>query len=225
MDSSNEINKVVVDGQLTSVSVNDETIGLYSQDEEQTQNEEPSQAGEEQPQNIEQEKESWRREKDVESAINTNTEANADNTAEEVIEIEESDTNAKKSSWLGNFSAGLLNVCTLGLKSPSASPVVPDQTMVSAEKIVQDLARSEQGLDLNETMQSEQDHDEYMKDRALLSVYSVPSDEVSSADSIVSQLTKKRRTKKIAFYAIGIGFCVMVGLFITGGILFSRSGW
>jgi len=221
MDSSNEINKVVVDGQLTSVSVNDETIGLYSQDEEQTQNEEPPQAGEEQPQNIEQEKKSWRREKDVESAINTNAEANADNTAEEVIEIEESDTNAKKSSWLGNFGAGLLNVCTLGL----ASPVVPDQTMVSAEKIVQDLARSEQGLDLNETMQSEQDSDEYMKDRALLSVHSVPSDEVSSADSIVSQLTKKRRTKKIAFYAIGIGFCVMVGLFITGGILFSRSGW
>lgn len=220
MDNSNEINEVVVDGQLTSVSLN-------SRAGEPPQNEDPPQAGEQPSQNMEQDESNL--EKDVESAINTNTEANVDNTAAEVIEIEESDTNAKKSSLLGNFGASLLNVCTLGLLSPNASPAVPDHTMVSTEKIVQDLAKSEQGLgttlDLNETMESEQDSNEYMRDRALLSADSIPSDEDSTSDYIVSQLAKKRRSKKIAFYFIGICFWVMVGLFIFGGILFSRNGW
>jgi hypothetical protein len=220
MDNSNEINEVVVDGQLTSVSLN-------SRAGEPPQNEDPPQAGEQPSQNMEHDESNL--EKDVESAINTNTEANADNTAAEVIEIEESDTNAKKSSLLGNFGASHLNVCTFGLLSPNASPAVPDHTMVSTEKIVQDLAKSEQGLgttlDLNETMESEQDSNEYMRDRALLSADSIPSDEDSTSDYIVSQLAKKRRSKKIAFYAIGIFFWVMVGLFIFGGILFSRNGW
>jgi len=224
MDNSNEINEVVVDGQLTSVSLNNETTGLNSQDGEPPQNEEPLQAEEQPPQNMEQEESNL--EKDVESAIDTNTEANADNT---IIEIEESDTNVKKSSLLGNLGASLLNVCTVGILSPSASPAVPDHTMVSTETIVEDLAKIEQGLgttlDLNETMGTEQDSNEYMRDRALLSVGSIPSDEDSTSDYIVSQLVKKRRKKKISFYAIGICFLVMVGLFITGGLLFSRNGW
>jgi hypothetical protein len=232
MDSSNEINQVVVDGQLTSVSLNDET-GLYSQDGE--------------PQN-EQRKRSWRRgssgasskqksageslEKDVESAIKTEADTVATKSAEEVIEIEESD-NAKKgggfSTALANFGASLLNVCTLGLFSSSVSPV-SDQTVVTTEKIVQDLARSEQGLNTfaqDETIDSEHDTNQYMRDHALLSVNSSPSDEDSnSTGSIVSRLTKKKKTKTVVFYTIGIFlFLAMCGLFITGGIFLSKNGW
>jgi len=232
MESSNQINQVVIDGELANVSIDEET-GLFFQEEDQTivySHEEESQE--------ERKPRFWRR---VRFGGKTNgkkdgndKDAESDK-ADTVEEDSEESGGAGKDDLakaFGNFGASLLNVCTLGLFSSGDSS--SEQPSATPDKIVRDLTASEQEMHMIEEEMVDSEQNQYRRGRegetsdgAVMSTSSANSDaDSNSAMSMVSRLSKKKKMETVFFYSIGIVcFLAMCGFFVAGGILLKRNGW
>jgi len=244
---TNNINEVLVDGQLVNASI-DDAASLNEKDVEAP----PPQAEEETPAVVEdeapiivvnEEEEAPKEEESTESPKRKwsfGRKRSKDSTSSKKSAKEEAESGDVKAEFadeegsqksstafvttLGNIGSTLMNVCTLGLFA-SATTVQKDDPVPPPDKIVRELTASERELTM-----IEEDSDQGplgSNDRSLLSNDSVPSDAVSdSSVSMVGKLTKQKKTQTIVYWSIGIFlFLAMVGLFTVGGIFLRRNGW
>lgn len=244
---TNNINEVLVDGQLVNVSIDDAT-SLNNKDVEapspQVDEETPAvveddapiivvneeEEGPKEEESTESPKRKWsfgrKRSKDSTSLKNSaKEEAESGDVKAEFADEEGSQKSSTAfATTLGNIGSTLMNVCTLGLFA-SATTVQKDDPVPPPDKIVQELTASERELTM-----IEEDSDQgplESNDRSLLSNDSVPSDAVSnSSESMAGKLIKQKKTQTIVYSIIGIFlFLAMVGLFTVGGIFLRRNGW
>lgn len=218
---SNNINAVLIDGELANVSIDNDT-GLYTP-KEQTVGDEP-----------EKEQNSKRRRwfgagKQKDEADVEPKEIDAESLNKDRSVGEKSNEEVGGESPFGNFAASLLNVCTFGLFSSSSNSPL-EQPMGATEKILSDMKATERELNLieEEMVESQQSLTINTPDQALVSIYSIASDDVNNitVDSTLSHASKKTKLNMILCNSIVVLlFIAMAGLFIAGGIFWKKNGW
>lgn len=140
----------------------------------------------------------------------------------------------------GGFGSGLMELCTLGFKgNETASLAEPKDQEITPELIVQDLVNTESQLkgfeDESDFKKTDETANTSIVDIRQLSLIApaAPSDEDSQGksantqDTILSRVVQNlRRRNTICLYTLAIFvFLIMAGLFIAGGIFFSKNGW
>jgi len=246
MESLNQINEVVIDGELANVRIDDETEP-DAQDEEEPQifshEEVPQESAAEDgsPEMVYKHDPELDPEEDPRSSsrrswfggkLSKGKKGDKNDTTHDSDDIESAVGSDSGKSDVGkmfsNFGASLLNVCTLGLLHSSSSAQTLE-TPSDPDKIVRELQLIEEEMVDSERSQYTREYKEESMDRALATTYSEHSDSVSGSGSkslLVSRMAKNKKTETILWYSLGsVIILAMLALFIVGVTFWTRNGW
>jgi len=253
MESLNQINEVVIDGELANVRIDEETEPdpqplpqIFSHEEvkqesaaeagspEMVYKHDPELDPEEDPRSSS--RRSWfggkfPKGKKGDDKTRDDSEKNVTHDSDEIESAVGSDAGRSEvGKMFSNFGASLLNVCTLGFLQSSSSAQTSD-TPCDPSKIVRELKLIEEDMVDSERGQYMRDYKEETpdRDRALATTYSEHSDSDSGSGSkslLVSRMAKNKKIETIITYSLGsVIFLAMLAFFIVGVLFWTRNGW